>query len=42
MALYNGNHWFILGESSPFMAARFRLVKYDNSPRYYGNMIEVL
>jgi hypothetical protein len=25
--------WFFLGKSSPFMAARFRLVKYDNLPR---------
>ena len=23
-----GNHWFILGKSSPFMAEQFRLVKY--------------
>ena len=28
-----GNHGFFLGKSSPFMAARFRLVKYDNLPR---------
>ena len=26
--------WFIGGKSSPFMAARFRLVKYYNLPRY--------
>ena len=26
--------WFILGKSSPFMAASFRLVKYYNLPRY--------
>ena len=26
--------WLDCGESSPFMAARFRLVKYYNLPRY--------
>ena len=26
--------WLILGKSSPFMAARFRLVKYYNLPRF--------
>ena len=28
-----GNRWFISGESSPFMAELFRLVKYSNLPR---------
>ena len=28
-----GNHWFILGKSSPLMAELFRLVNYSNSPR---------
>ena len=41
MSIYNdrslfsrslGKSWFSLGKSSPFMAARFRLVKYDNLP----------
>ena len=30
--------WFISGKSSPFMAARFRLVNYYNLPRYYGDI----
>ena len=29
--------WFRCGKSSPFMATPFRLVKYDNLPRYIGN-----
>ena len=28
--------WFIYGELSPFMAARFRLVNYYNLPRKMG------
>ena len=28
-----GSSWFILGESSPFVAQQFRLLKYDNLPR---------
>ena len=35
-----GNHGLGFGKSSPFMAARFRLVNYDNLPRcfFLGNM----
>ena len=28
-----GNHWLIVGKSSPLMAARFMSVKYSNIPR---------
>ena len=32
--------WFILGKSSPFMAARFRLVTYYNLPRSLVGALE--
>ena len=33
-----GNHWWILGESSPSMAELFRLVNYCNLPIYHGEL----
>ena len=37
-----GNHWFITGKSSPFMAGMFRWVNYCNLPRWCWYPPEVI